>query len=273
MRQWWPALARQSFVRRVILALPGIAALAAPASAAELRIPYAELAGIVQAVLGDAKLHLHNKPGGLLSMASGSFFQIADKEFPVPLQAKSFNVLGSSYAYYADDINSQSITVSAVEHAVRLTLNFESKASALVAGCVSNDCALTAAMPQIGWRDGAVMIDVTPVQSGTSLTLQVKRVSIGGPLTPRCLGSNNVIATSACRLALSWANKTIAKLKPEIAAKMTEKVNDPETQAKVADGLKKYLTIGTAGELAITSVRSDSTSVTIAFQLAQSAGG
>ncbi len=249
------------------------AGLAAPVRAAELRIPYSELAGIVQAVLGDAKLHLNNKPGGLLTLSSGSYFDLAGKQFPVPLQAKSFNVLGSSYAYYVDDLNSQSITVAAIEHAVRLTLNFESKATAMTAGCVSGDCALTDAMPQIGWRDGAVMIDVTPVQFGTSLTLQVKRVSIGGPLTPRCLGSNNVIATSACRLALSWANKTIAKLKPEIAAKMTEKVNDPETQAKVADGLKKYLTIGSAGELAVTSVRSDSTSVTIAFQLAQSAGG
>ena len=223
--------------------------------------------------LGLGKLHTLDAIGRLddaYGGAASSHKRLAQGRH---LQAKSFNVLGSSYAYYADDINSQSITVSAVEHAVRLTLNFETKASAMVAGCVSNDCALTAAMPQIGWRDGAVMIDVTPVQSGTSLTLQVKRVSIGGPLTPRCLGSNNVIATSACRLALSWANKTIAKLKPEIAAKMTEKVNDPETQAKVADGLKKYLTIGTAGELAITAVRSDSTSVTIAFQLAQPAGG
>lgn len=262
----------QITARRFLTGLIVGIGLAAPASAAELRIPYSELAGIVQAVLGDAKLHLNNKPGGLLSLNSGSYFELAGKQFPVPLQNKSFNVLGSSYTYYVDDLDSQSITVGAVEHAVRLTLNFETKSSALVAGCVSGDCSLTSAMPQIGWRDGAVMIDVTPVQLGTSLTLQVKRVSIGGALTPRCLGASG-FATSACRLALGWANKTIAKLKPEITATMTAKVNAPETQAKIADGLKKYLSIGPASELAVTNVRSDSGSVTIAFQLAHHAGG
>ena len=258
--------------RRVLAGLLLTLNIAAPASAAELRIPYSELAGIVQAVLGDAKLHLDNKPGGMLQLTSGSYFEIAGKQFPVPLQTKSFNVLGSSYAYYVDDLDSQSISVAAIEHAVRLTLNFESKASALVSGCVSGDCSLTSAMPQIGWRDGSVMIDVTPVQSGSSLTLQVKRVQIGGPLTPRCLGASS-IATSACRLALGWANKTIAKLKPEITATMTAKINAPDTQAKIADGLRKYLAIGPSNELAVTSVRSDNASVTIAFQLARHAGG
>lgn len=267
--RWWC----HTVARRFLAGLLASACLAAPASAAELRIPYSELAGIVQAVLGDAKLHLNNKPGGLLNLTSGSYFELAGKQFPVPLQTKSFNVLGSSYAYYADNLDSQSITVSAIEHAVRLTLNFESKSSALVAGCVSGDCALTSAMPIIGWRDGAVIIDVAPIHFANSLTLQVKRVSIGGSLTPRCTGASSVIATSACNLALSWANKTIAKLKPEIAAKMTEKVNAADTQAKIAEGLKKYLTVGTAGELAITNVKSDSTSVTIAFQLAHPAGG
>lgn len=259
-------------MRRLAAGLLLTAGITAPASAAELRIPYSELAGIVQAVLGDAKLHLNNKPGGMLSLASGSYFEIAGKQFPVPLQTKSFNVLGSSYAYYVDDLDSQAISVAAIEHAVRLTLNFESKATALVADCVSGDCSLTSAMPQIGWRDGTVMIDVAPVQSGTSLTLQVKRVQIGGPLTPRCTGASS-IATSACRLALGWANKTIAKLRPEIAAQMTAKINAPETQAKIADGLKKYLTIGPGNELAVTNVKSDSGSVTIAFRLAQHAGG
>lgn len=262
----------QTIARRFFTGLIASISLLVPASAAELRIPYSELAGIVQAVLGDAKLHLNNKPGGMLSLNSGSYFELAGKQFPVPLQTKSFNVLGSSYAYYVDDLDSQSITVGAVEHAVRLTLSFESKSAALAAGCVSGDCSLTSAMPQISWRDGAVMIDVTPVRLGSSLTLQVKRVSIGGALTPRCLGASS-FATSACRLALGWANKTIAKLKPEIAATMTAKINAPETQTKIADGLKKYLTIGPGNELAVTSVKSDSGSVTIAFELAQHAGG
>ncbi len=243
------------------------------ASAAELRISFTELAGIVQAVLGDAKLHLHNKPASIFALTDGSHLAFAGKEIAVPLQPKSFNVLGSSYAYFVDDLNSQSIRVSPIASAVRLTLNFDSKADNLVGGCVSGDCSLAGALPKILWKDGTVAIDVAPVHFGSSISLQVKHVSIGGPLSARCDGSGSLFSNSACRIALGFANRTITRLKPDIAAMIQDKVNNAETQTKVAEGLKKYLVVGTAGELAVTRVTSDAKAVTIGFELANPAGG
>ena len=251
--------------------------LSAPcASAAELRIPLTELAGVIQAVIGDAKLHLHNKPASLLSMTSGSHLAIAGKDVPIPLAPKSFSVLGSTYAYYVDDLNSVSIRVSAAPSAVRLTLNFETKAANIAAGCVSGDCGLTDALPKIMWNNGTAAIDVVPIHFGSSLTLQVKNVSIGGLISARCEPTANFFTNSACKVALGYANRTIAKLKPDIAAKIKDQVNGQDTQTKVADGLKKYLSLGpqsgSGAELAITSVTTTEKSVTIAFQLANTFG-
>jgi hypothetical protein len=246
---------------------------AGPASAAELRITLSELAGLVQAVLGNAKLHLNNKPGGFLSGASGSYLEMAGKQTAIPLAPKSFAVFGSTYAYYVDDLNSESIRVSAVASAVRLTLNFPAKETVLESGCVSGDCGLTEALPKIVWKNASVTIDVAPVRLGSSITLQVKTMQIGGALSARCAATGNIFTDGACKVGLSWANRTIAKLKPDIAAKVKDKVNDPKTQADVANGLKKYLTIGQSGEIAITDVKNDAKSVTISFQLNENAGG
>ena len=241
-------------------------------SAAKLRITLPELATVVQAVMGDAKLHLNNKPGGFLSPASGSSWTIAGKQTAIPLPPKSFKLLGSTYAYHVEDLNSKSIAVSAAPSALRLMLTFEDKAAELKGSCVSGDCGLANALPKIIWKNGTVTIDVAPVRYGTSLTLQVISVSIGGLLSARC-DPTGVFSQSACSLALTWAKRTIANLKPEIAAQLKAKVNDPETQAAVAHGLKPYLAVGPAGAIAITDVRNDSKSVTVVFQLAGAAGG
>jgi hypothetical protein len=262
---------RKSFV--AALACVSLTLLcAAPASAAELRIPLTELAGVIQAVIGDAKLHLHNKPASLLNMTSASHLTIAGKEVAIPLAPKSFAVLGSTYAYYVDDLNSDSIRVSAAPSAVRLTLSFETKAANIAGGCVTGDCGLTEALPKILWKNGTVSIDVVPIHFGSSITLQVKNVAIGGLISARCAPTGNFFTDSACKIGLGSANRTIAKLKPDIAAKIKDQVNGQETQSKVADGLKKYLAIGPAGELAITNVTTTEKSVSIAFQLANTVG-
>ena len=72
---------------------------------------------------------------------------------------------------------------------------------------------------------------------------------------------------------MTWAKRTIANLKPDIAAKLKAKVNDPATQAAVAEGLKPYLAVGPAGAIAITDVRNDAKSVIVVFQFAGAAGG
>ena len=244
-----------------------------PASSAELRITLTELAGLVQAVMGSAKLHLNTKPGGFLSGSSGSTLQIAGKETAIPLTPKSFNVLGSTYAYYVDNLNSESIKVSSVASAVRVTLTFPAKETVLSGACVSGDCGLTQALPKIVWKNAAVSIDAVPVRLGSSITMHVKSMNIGGVLSARCTPTGNIFTDGACKAGLSWANKTIAKLKPDVAEKVKEKVNDPKTQTDLANGLKKYLTIGQTGEIAITDVTSDAKAVTISFQLSENVGG
>lgn len=244
----------------------------APAQAAELRITLTELANVVQSVLGESKLHLDNAPGGLLSGTTGSSWTIAGKSTAIPLAPKSFKLLGSTYAYYVNDLNSKAITVAAAPSAVRLTLVFDDKAAEITGACVSGDCGLTTALPKIIWKNGTVTIDVVPVRYETSLTLQVKNVAIGGLLSAKC-GAGGIFAEGACSLGLSWAKRTIANLKPDIATKLKDKVNDPATQSAVANGLKKYLVVGPAGEIAITDVRSDANSVRISFQLPGDAGG
>ena len=242
------------------------------ASAAELRVSLTELAGVVQTVMGDAKLHLNNKPGSFLTVASGSYIAIAGTETAIPLPAKSFDLLGSTYAYYVEDLNSQSIRVSAAPAAIRLVLTFDTKAAELTGGCISGDCGLTSALPKIAWKNVTVTIDVVPIRSGSSITLQAKSVSIGGVLTAQC-ASAGIFSSGACKLALPWANRTITKLKPDMAAKLKEKVNASETQDAVAIGLKKYLAVGPAGEIEITGVTTDQKSVTVSFRLAGDAGG
>jgi hypothetical protein len=242
------------------------------ASAAELRITLPELANALQSVMGDAKLHLNNTPGGFLSGNSGSTWTIAGKTTAIPLPPKSFQLLGSTYAYHVKDLNSKSIAVSAAPPALRLTLTFEDKAAELKGSCVAGDCGLVSALPKIIWKNGTVTIDVAPVRLGASLALEVKSVSIGGLLSARC-DPAGLFSQSACALALTWAKRTIANLKPDIAAKLKAKVNDPATQAAVAEGLKPYLAVGPAGAIAITDVRNDAKSVIVVFQFAGAAGG
>ena len=195
-----------SVVRRVlgaVVAAVGFAGTVESASAAELRISFAELAGVVQAVIGDAKVHLNNKPGGLLNFSSGSYAQVAGQQIDVPLAPKSFEVLGSTYAYYVNDLNSNSVKVAAVPSAVRVTLGFESTGSELVAGCIKGSCSLADALPVIDWNNGTVSIDVVPVRYGTSMALQVKSVSIGGTMQANCGSSGGILLRRGLRAGVA----------------------------------------------------------------------
>lgn len=248
-----------------------ICATVVPLAAAELKVSYAELSGIVRSVLGDAKLHLHNKPGGIFDLTPGSYFAIAGKQFELPLPLKSFDVLGSTYAYYVENLDSQAITAEAVPGAVRLRLTFDPKAT-LAGGCISGDCGLKNALPSITWRGGTVAIDVVPVHVGLSLALQVKDVSIGGAFSVGCSDAG-IFSKGACSLALGYARRTVARLRPEIASKIKDQVNDAAAQGKVADGLKSQLKVGENGAFDITDVKTDNARVRITFTLIEPAGG
>jgi hypothetical protein len=263
---------RNRYQRLILLALLASTGAAPRVSAAELRVTLTELAGVVQTVMGDAKLHLDNAPGGLFSGSGGSYLAVAGKQTAFPLPSKSFDVLGSTYTYYVEDLNSQSIRVSATPTALRLLLTFDTKAAELTGGCISGDCGLTTALPKIAWKNGTVTIDVVPVRAGSSIALQAKSVTIGGVLTAQC-ASGGLFSSGTCKLALPWANRTIAKLKPDIAAKLKDKVNDPASQDAVAEGLKQYIAVGSAGKIAVTGITTDQKAVTISFHLAGDAGG
>ncbi len=259
---------RSAFVALLALLAPAFAV--EPAAAAELRVTYAELAGLVQKAIGDAKIHLHNKPVTITSLlTTTSYVSIGGQQIAVPVAPKSFDVLGSTYAYYVDDVNSSAIKVSPVAGALRLTLQFESKGAELSGGCVKGGCGLADALPVIDWNDGSVSIDLAPVKVGNSLALQAKSVSIGGTFRPTCTGAGGFFSDLSCDAALPFANRAIAKLKPELSAMLKDKVNDPTLQATIAQELQKRLTIGGLGDIVITNVTSDGSGIAIAFRIVQ----
>lgn len=241
---------------------------AGQAGAAELRVSYAELAGLVQKAIGDAKIHLHNKPTSFTSLLTAtSYVSIGGQQIAIPIAPKSFDVLGSTYAYYVDDVNSSAIRVTPVSGALRLTLQFESKGAELSGGCVKGSCGLTDALPVIDWQDGSVSVDLAPVKISNSLALQAKTVTIGGAFKPSCTGAGGLFSDLSCDAALPFANRAIAKLKPELAGMLKDKVNDPAVQAAVAGELQQRLTIGGLGEIVITDVTSDTKGIAIVFKV------
>lgn len=255
--------------RWLAVALPLFAlALGVPAKAAELRVSYAELAGLVQKAIGNATIHLHNKPVSISSLlTTTSYVAIGGQQIEVPLAPKSFDVLGSTYAYYVDDVNSSAIRVTPVAGALRLTLQFESKGAELSGGCVKGNCGLVDALPVINWDDSSVTIDLVPTRANGSLALQAKAVQIGGTLKPSCTGAGGFFSDLSCDAALPFASRAIAKLKPELSATLKDKINDPALQASVAGQIQQRLTIGGFGTVAITDVASDSKGVTVTFKI------
>ena len=89
-------------------------ATAGPATAAELRIEFKELAAIAQQALGGATLRLHNAPAsGLLDFSQGSYVAIGSTQVPIAVPARTFPIAGGTYAYYVNDINSTAVAFEA----------------------------------------------------------------------------------------------------------------------------------------------------------------
>ena len=199
-------------LRRVLVGVIATLWACGSASAAELKVSFAELAAVVQAVIGDVKLHLHNAPGGFFNVTPTSFYAIAGKQTAIDLPVKSFELVGSTYGYYVNDLNATSVRVSAVPSAVRLTLTFESQGVDLVAGCIAGECLLANALPTIGWSNGSISIDVVPVRSGTSLALQARSVTVGGTISASCSNVTGFFSLGACDIALPWANQRLSSV-------------------------------------------------------------
>jgi hypothetical protein len=253
---------------RIALAILAVV-MARPATAAELRIEFKELAAIAQQALGGATLRLHNAPAtGLLDFSQGSYVAIGSTQVPISVPARTFPIAGGTYAYYVNDINSTAVAFAAVPGALRLTLSFESENPELVGRCRAGLCAPVNALPRIEWSQASVAIDLVPAGVGDSLSLEAKAVKIGGTFTPSCSPTAALISGGICKSVLSKARLAVARLRGDLDGMLREQMNKPEIQARIAGALKQRLVLGPAGELKIRSVEVDSRAVTVTFCLA-----
>jgi hypothetical protein len=247
-----------------------MAALACgPASAAELKISLSELARILTVTLGEPKLRLHNVPGGgLINLTPGSSLTLGSTSVPIPIPARTFVVGGSTYAYYVNELNSKAITVTAVPSALRFTITFENTGPELLGKCLSGFCVSDSSLPEIQWNSPVVQIDLTPVWINGNLSLDAKRIDIGGSFSPDCDMATGIFSGSLCRVVLPQARKATSNLKSDLNKILLTQINAPELQAKLAAGLRSYLRFGPVGEVRFSKVAVDTDNVTLTFCLA-----
>ena len=240
--------------------------------AADLRISFAELTRLLQSIASGARIYLNNVPGGMF--ANQSFVQITStQQYPVAIPVKSFDILGSKYGYFVSDVGSTSVRVTPTSGALRLVVSFESEGPEAVAGCISGTCTLADVLPDIQWDNAVVNVDFVPVRFNGSISLEVRSVTTGG--TPRavCKASADFIERQACNLGLPFANRTISQLRRELPGILMNAANQSGVQQQLAEGLKRYLTLGQAGEVAISNISIDPKTLTVNFSFNAGAAG
>ena len=252
----------------LVVALAMLLGAAVPATAAELKISLAELARIMAATLGDAKLRLHNVPGGTFDFTPGSSLKFGSTSVPIPIPARSFVVGGTTYAYYVNDLNSKKITISAVPSALRFTMTFDDTGPEVIGRCVSGFCISNSSLPEIEWNSPMVTMDLTPVLAGGSISLVAKRVDVSGSFAPDCNGATGIFSGSLCKIVLPQARKATANIKNDLNAALMMQLNAPELQGKLASALGAILKFGPAGQVSFSKVVVDADNVTLTFCLA-----
>lgn len=235
--------------------------------AADLKISLSELARILAVTLQNPRIRLHNVPGGFIDMAPSSSLGIGSATVALKVDPKSFEIAGATYGYYVNELNSQSVSIAAVPSALRIAVVFESADPEIVGRCITGLCVASAALPQLQWQAPSITIDLTPVWVNGKLSLDAKRVEVGGSFLAECL-NGGFFAGSICKLALPKARGVAATLKTEVAKNLKDLINGPQAQAQIAEGLKPYLRFGPVGEVRFSKVAVDSQNVTISFCLA-----
>ncbi len=243
--------------------------LVQPIAAADLKLSLAELARILNSTLKNPQVRLHNLPSaGIFDLTAGSSFSLGGQTVPISgVDPRSFEVAGATYAYYINELNSQSVLVSAVPSALRVTIVFESEAPEIVGRCISGLCVSNASLPELQWQAPSVTVDLTPVWVNGRLSLDAKRVEVGGSFVPECPGGG-FFSGSVCRLVLPKARGVAATLKTEVAKQLKDVINGAAAQAAIADGLRPFLRFGPVGEVRFSRVAVDAQTVTISFCLA-----
>jgi hypothetical protein len=255
-------------VRRFASCLVIVAALLAQAHeawAADLRITYAELTRIVDKVAGESKIYLNTVPG---LFSQGSYISVGGQQRSLTIPNKQFSLAGSVYTYYITDLSSGSVRISPIDGGLRLTISFPKDGPVLTGECVSGGCTLGNALPSVVWPGAMAMIDFVPVQYNGSVSLKVTSVQLLG--NPRLVCRTNVdfFSESACAIARQFSTSTIQNTKLQVAKSIKDEINNPEIQAQLAEGLKKYLSLGPAGAIAINSLSIDPKSMTVRFVFA-----
>ena len=241
---------------------------AASLAAAELKISFVELARILNAELGAPKLRLHNVPPATFSLTPGSSLTFGTTTVPLPLGARTFVVGGSTYAYYVNELNSNKIAISAVPGALRLTITFEDAGPELIGKCIEGFCVSDSALPEIEWNSPIVTIDLVPTTYAGSLSLTASRVDVGGTFAPDCDAATGIFSGSLCKIVLPKARSATAALRTELSKTLLSQINAPTLQNKLASTVRGYLKLGPAGDVTISRVVTDQTSVTLTFCLA-----
>ena len=265
---------RAPMVRRILVAATALALAAAMmvpggdlgrARAADLKISFAELTRLLQSIAASTRIYLNNAPGGLFT--NQSFIQVGTtQQYPVPIPAKSFDILGSRYGYFVTDVGSTTVRLTPINGALRVIVNFESEGAEATALCISGTCRLADILPDIQWDNAVANIDFVPVRLNGSIAFEVKAVTIGGAPRAVCKGTADFLERQACSLGLPFANRSISQLKAELPKLLRDAANQPGIQQQLADGLKRYLTLGPAGEIAINNISIDPNTLTVSFK-------
>ena len=240
-------------------------ALVGPLDAADLKISFAELTRLLQWIASNTRFYLNNVPGNLF--ANQSFVQISStQQYPIPIPAKTFNILGSTYGYFVSDVASSSVRLIPVNGALRLEVSFEADGPEAIAMCVAGSCPLADILPDIQWDKAVANIDFVPIRLNGSVSMEVKTVTIGGVPRAVCKGTADFLERQACSLGLPFANRAINQLKAELPKILRTAANQPGIQQQLAEGLKRYLTLGPAGEVAINNISIDPNTLTVQFR-------
>jgi hypothetical protein len=227
-------------------------------SAAELKVEYAELAGIVRVFTQDAKLHVHNAPAkGLIEVfsAQSSYFSLAGHQVSLDVPTvEGWAPLVGNYSYYVNDLNLSGLTVSAISGAVRIVMLFDSSGYRIVPS--------DERLPSIQWSGAAVVLDLRPVKAGNSISLEAVNVEVKGTLKPICLKPGFF-----CTVALEQARPKVRKLPGQLSAQLKSVINGDKLRDGLAKSLESYLTLGSLGQVKIRSVKNAGSTATISFCL------
>jgi hypothetical protein len=227
--------------------------------AADLRVDYAELAGLVGSLVSDATVHIHNEPPAFLfSTIQPSFAQFRGTKSPVDVPPERFSRFGVTYAYYVRDINSTAVTVSAVEGALRVTVLFEEEGVELAPS--------EKFLPSVQWSKPSIDIDLRPERLGSSVTLDVVRVKVGGRTRAEC-AQTDFVQRSTCRTVAYLAREKIDGVQASIEKGLTDALKKGTVRSSIASFMANYLTLGSLGDVQVRDISTDARGIVVSFCL------